>query len=111
MLGLGILESADKSLSNLAAKYEGLQPARTALHDAFVRASQLGNFPRISEVRQIGALLNEAASDIENLAAEERNLVSPTDWAEIERINSEAKDTAAATTNGGDCRSPLVLME
>jgi hypothetical protein len=98
-------------LSNLAAKYEGLQPARTALHDAFVRASQLGNFPRISEVRQIGALLNDTAVDIESFVAEERSLVSPTDRAEMERIKSQAKDIAAATKNGGDCRAPLVLME
>jgi len=111
MLGQGFLESADKSLSSLAARYEGLQPASTAFHSAFVRESQLGSFPKISEVRQIGALLNDAASDIESFAADERSLVSPTDWAEIERIKSGAKDIAAATKNGGDCRAPLVLME
>ena len=111
MLNVGLLESADKSLSNLAAKYEGLQPARNALHDAFVRTSQLGNFPKISDVRQIGALLNDAAGDIQSFIAEERSLVGPDDEGDLKRIRSEAEDVAAATKNGGDCRAPLVLME
>jgi hypothetical protein len=111
MLNVGLLESADKGLSNLAAKYEGLEPAKNALHDALVGASQLGNFPRISEVRQIGALLNDSIGDIERFTAKEKGQVTTSDWGELERIKSEEEDIAAGTKNGGDCRASIVLMK
>ena len=111
LINTGSLDTAFEDLSKLAVKYKDLTPAKNALRDASKAANQLGDFPRISEVQQIGSLLNDSISAVESFTAKERGHVTKSDQRKLERIKSQEEEIAAATKNGGDCRAAAVLME